>query len=292
MSSFAPFQKPKPPPTGGNDFWGQPHTAPKTPERSPWTPGASTGATQTFAPPVQPVQTAAAKANPPQLTPEGKVAAAGRSGDTPAENVGAQLGVQNDIKAQEEYDNSFQGKADALWTEMLAGHDASLGGKMNQTYADEAGAGRRMAEMNAGMGRGVSGGFAGGMGQVALGGMQQRQDVMSQHEQQGLTMKAAYLDKLIKQAEASNDRELQEQLEAERNATQLAIAGSGLDTTQYNEDPDMNGVPNIQGETVAPIPDTYGQGYSAEAGGQQKDYYGLAGDQLANYERLRNRAGG
>src|SRR3990167_281785 len=162
----------------------------------------------------------------------------------------------------------FQQQANDLWSGMLAEHDANLGGKMQQTYADQSLAGRRAAEMNAGRGNSVGGSFGQGQAQVAIGGMQARQDTLTKHTNQGLTMKAAYLDKLIKQAEAKNDREREAYLQAEQDKTQLAIANAGLDETQY-PDPNEGG----GGGSTIVNPDNPDQ--SVNVSGTQKFGYDL-----------------
>lgn len=120
---------------------------------------------------------------------------------------------------------NYEGDASSMWASMMADHEAGLEGKLQGTYADEALSGRRMAEMNALGGGGVGGAFAGGAGQVALGGMQQRLKTRNDHTKQGLEMKMARLTQLIKQAEAGKDRNLQRELQAEMDKTQMAIAG-------------------------------------------------------------------
>lgn len=139
--------------------------------------------------------------------------------------------------------NPYEQQAANAWAGIMAQHDAGLQGKLGQTYADEAAAGRRADVMNARLGRGVSGGgFAAGQAQVALGGMAQRQDVLNKHGKQGLEMKMAFLDTLIRRAEATKDRRLQEQLQAESDKTMLAMQGANLDTTSYASDaPDSGG---------------------------------------------------
>lgn len=130
--------------------------------------------------------------------------------------------------------NGYDQQADDMWAQAQKDYDASLEGEMSQTYADEARAGRLADAQSAMLGQGVSGGgYQAGQAQVALGGMQQRQNTLSQHYKQGLTMKMAYLDTLIKRAEASKDRALQEKLQAEADKTMLAMQGSNIDTTNY-----------------------------------------------------------
>ena len=73
--------------------------------------------------------------------------------------------------------------------------------------------------------------------------MAQRQDVLNKHTQQGLQMKLAYLETLIKRAEASKDRRLQEQLQAEADKTLLLINGANLDTPNPAGNPEGAEVP-------------------------------------------------
>jgi hypothetical protein len=122
-------------------------------------------------------------------------------------------------------DAPFQMNADSLWSQMMADHEAGLQGQLQGTYADEANAGRRMAEMNAMGGGRMGGAFAGGMAQTAIGGEQARLKARNDHLKQGLEMKMARLQQLIKQAEANRDRNLQRELQAEADKTQMAIAG-------------------------------------------------------------------
>lgn len=117
----------------------------------------------------------------------------------------------------------------AMWADMMAQHDAGLEGKLQGTFADEANAGRRMNEMNALGGGGMGGAFAGGLGQVVLGGDQQRINVRNEHNKQGLEMKMARLEQLIKQAEAGKDRDLERELRAEADKTALEIAAMGAE---------------------------------------------------------------
>lgn len=120
---------------------------------------------------------------------------------------------------------TFQSDANSMWSGMMADHDAGLEGKLQGTYADEALNQRRMSEMNALEGGGVGGAFAGGTAQVALGGQQNRLKARNDHLKQGLEMKMARLQQLIKQAEANKDRNLMRELQAEADKTQMAIAG-------------------------------------------------------------------
>mgnify|MGYP001591079739 CR=1 FL=1 len=128
--------------------------------------------------------------------------------------------------------NNYEQQATDMWSGMMADYDASLGSKLDQTYADEARAGRKSDAISALSGAGVSGGgYQAGQAQVTLGGMAQRQDTMTQHTKQGLTMKLTYLDSLIKRAEASKDRALQERLQKEADDTLLLLQGSQIDPT-------------------------------------------------------------
>lgn len=121
-----------------------------------------------------------------------------------------------------------------MWADVLSDYDASLEGKIGQTYADEARAGRRSDVESSMLGQGVSGGgYQAGQAQVALGGMSQRQDVMNEHYKQGLMMKLTYLESLIKRAEAAKDRAHADRLRAEEDKTLLLLNQSGIDTTDY-----------------------------------------------------------
>ena len=162
------------------------------------------------------------------------------SNDKPG--VGASdLSIKDDSKNDGQGGNAFESQAANMWTDLLANYDQSLGGKMEQTYADEARAGRMTEERNAMLGRSISGGgAAAGQAQVALGGMAQRQDVLNKHTQQGLQMKLTYLESLIKRAEAQKDRKLRDKLDAEYNKTLLELQGGQINPTNTAgpEDPD------------------------------------------------------
>ena len=146
----------------------------------------------------------------------------------------------------------YDEQASDMWSNLLAGYDASLGGKMQQTYADEAGAGRKADAMNAMLGRGVAGGgYQAGQAQVALGGMAQRQDTLNQHTRQGLQMKMTYLESLIRRAEAGKDRALQEKLQAEADKTLLLLNEANVDPTQYEEDEETSANDMPGGDTDA-----------------------------------------
>lgn len=120
-------------------------------------------------------------------------------------------------------------QASDQWADTLAQYQKQGEGINTQSYADEANNARRNAEMNAQSGGGMGGSFAGGQAQVQLGGMQQRQQAQQAYQKQGLEMKMAHLDQLIKRAEASNDRNLQRELQAEADKTALTL--KTMDTT-------------------------------------------------------------
>jgi len=113
----------------------------------------------------------------------------------------------------------------SLWADILKDHDAGRQGLFNQANADEAGAARRNAEVNAISGGGVGGAFAGGNAQVAIGGMQARQKALQDFNKQGVELKMARLEQLIKQAEAKGDRDLSRELQAEADKTAMTLKG-------------------------------------------------------------------
>ena len=159
----------------------------------------------------------------------------------------------------------YESQSDALWKQNLKDFEGGLQGQLDQTYADEARAGR-IADSQAGeLGRSLSGGgYAAGQAQVQLGGMAQRQDTRNKHVQQGLQMKMAYLDTLIKRAEASKDRNLQEKLQAEADKTMLAINGAGIDKTDYaglEEGEDPVTAEEILGAREQLVPDKKGKSW-------------------------------
>lgn len=119
----------------------------------------------------------------------------------------------------------FQQRFDDMWGETQAQYEGALGDMLEGTYADEAAAGRRNAEMNALAGGGMGGAFAGGQAQVALGGMQQRLKARQDWAKRGLELKMTYLQHMLRQAEAEKDRDLQQWLQAEADKTALEIAG-------------------------------------------------------------------
>lgn len=116
-------------------------------------------------------------------------------------------------------------QTDKMWQGIQDDQAKGLEGMLQGTYADEARQGRTFNEMNANMGGNAAGGaFAGGQAQVALGGMQQRLGARNQWGKQQLDMKMAYLGNMMKQAEASKDRELQAYLQGEADKTSLLLA--------------------------------------------------------------------
>lgn len=133
----------------------------------------------------------------------------------------------------------YEEDASKMWSGMMADNDASLAGALKGTYADEALSGRRMNEMNALGGGGMGGAFAGGLAQTAIGGEQARLKAKNDNLKQGLELKMARLQQLIRQAEAGKDRNLQRELQAEADKTQLAIAGMATGGQQQVEDPNM-----------------------------------------------------
>lgn len=129
-----------------------------------------------------------------------------------------QAGVEAGAEAQ-----GFQSDANKTWADMLSSSNQMQNDALRSTYADEAQNERRAAEANAMGGGAIGGGFAAGQAQAQLGGTQQRLDVRQKFAGQQLNMKAAYLQTLIKQAEASKDRNLQRELQAELDKTNLQI---------------------------------------------------------------------
>ena len=98
----------------------------------------------------------------------------------------------------------------------LDAQQAMLDPMLDQTYADEALAGRRAAGMNAAMGRGMGGGFGGAMAQTALGGMQARQKAHQAHQAQRLGMMEGQTQRLF--GEAGQRRGIGTQMEAQELA--------------------------------------------------------------------------
>jgi hypothetical protein len=144
---------------------------------------------------------------------------------------------------------------DDIYGEMMSDHAGTLDELMQQTYADESRAGRRAAEMNAAMGRGVSGGgFASGQAQVAMGGMNARQQAKLQHAQKGIELKMAYLDRLYQQAEKDKDRALQRELQEKMDAAMKdsayisAVLGADADTLSYLQTGELPGYGDGDGD--------------------------------------------
>ncbi len=130
----------------------------------------------------------------------------------------------------------YQQRFDDLWGEIQGQHEAGLSGILEGTYADEANASRRANEMNALSGGGMGGAFAGGQAQVALGGMQQRQQARNEHLKQGLQMKMTVLQRYLDQAENEKDRDLQEWLQTEADKTAMELAQMGYQAqSEQNE---------------------------------------------------------
>ncbi len=126
----------------------------------------------------------------------------------------------------------YQQRFDDEWSGIQDQHNAGLGGMLEGTYADEANAARRSSEMNAAMGGGVGGAFAGGQAQVALGGMQQRLGARNEHLKQGLEMKMSVLQRYLQQAEQEKDRDLQRWLQTEADKTAMELAEMGYESEE------------------------------------------------------------
>lgn len=154
---------------------------------------------------------------PGTMIPNGSTAAPGGTmgGPSPAARSAAGVGAPG-TPAQ------LNAGADQ-WADIMSQYGQGKKDIYNQSYADEATNARRNAEMNAQSGGGLGGSFAGGQAQVQLGGMQQRQQALQNYNKQGLELKMAHLDQLIKQAEASNDRNLSRELQAEADKTAMAL---------------------------------------------------------------------
>lgn len=140
-------------------------------------------------------------------------------------DAGDPVSVLDKDRPQQDDAIDFQARFDDMWNQTQAQHEAGLQGMLEGTYADEAAAGRRNAEMNALSGGGMGGAFAGGQAQTAIGGMQARLKARNDHMKQGLQMKMTYLQHMLQQAEREKDRDLQEWLQTEADKTLIEIQG-------------------------------------------------------------------
>lgn len=109
------------------------------------------------------------------------------------------------------------------WGQIMADQDAALGNIMTGISADESMNARRAAEMNAGMGGSVGGGFLGGQIQAQLSGTVARADAQAEANIRNTELKMTYLDRMIEMAEAQNNRDLQRELQAERDALAVKL---------------------------------------------------------------------
>lgn len=126
------------------------------------------------------------------------------------------------------------------WSQLWEQYNQAGEAAQQQTFMDEARAGRGMSAVNAMTGGSLGGAFAGGAGSVAVGGMQARLQAQQQHAQQGLELRMAYLDRLYADAEREDNQELTQWIENERNKTALDVAAlqasgeADLETAQEN----------------------------------------------------------
>lgn len=109
------------------------------------------------------------------------------------------------------------------WGNVWDQHKESREGIMEQSYADQASAERRAANMNARMGAGMGGGFGAGMAQASLGGAQQRMQAQQEWSKRGVELRMAYLDRKLRAAEAAEDRELQREIQDKMNEANMQM---------------------------------------------------------------------
>lgn len=137
---------------------------------------------------------------------------------------------------------AWEGEFDKAWEQ----HQGTRENMFEQSYADQASAERRAANMNARMGAGMGGGFGAGMGQAALAGAQQRMQAESDWNKRGVELRMAHLDRQLKSAEARNDREAAEKIVDKQNAAMLEMTeiegrfGAGVETLKHLERGERN----------------------------------------------------
>ena len=278
--TFDPFKKQEQLGLGAAPSQGAFPAASETPPTAPA--AAPAGPALTF----DPAQQANLNVTSPEMSPGDRAAApalgfqgdAAVFGDANREEKGERAQQAKENAADQA--NPYENQAADAWAGLMSGYDDSLGSKINMTYADEARAGRAADVQSVMLGQGVSGGgYQAGQAQVALGGMAQRQDVANKHYQQGLNMKMAYLETLIKRAEATKDRALQERLQAEADKTLLLINSQGIDASSYGQNMTIDQDGDVS--PAAPPGSTQTEGdvnrmWDAVTGEDKKDAYNWA----------------
>lgn len=120
--------------------------------------------------------------------------------------------------------NTFQLSADTEWQGIKGDLNKGLQEQYKGIDFDTSRMGRRMANINAMSGGSVGGAFVGGQMQAGLEGAQMKRHALNDHQNRSLKIKMTYLDILLKQAEAQNDREMRLQIENAMRETELKIA--------------------------------------------------------------------
>jgi hypothetical protein len=117
---------------------------------------------------------------------------------------------------------------EALYKDILSQHRNAWGGIESGIAANTALNQRRMANMNAGMGRSVAGGFGGMMAQAILGGQQNLANARLQHDKEGRQLQMDWLDKQLHRQEREEDRAFQ--LASESSGVPQGYGGDGVVT--------------------------------------------------------------
>lgn len=92
------------------------------------------------------------------------------------------------------------------YQDLLGQHEKGREGLFNQSYADEALAMRRAANLGTDLGAGASGAMGAAAAQIGLGGMQQRQQALQGWQQRGMELGEKRTERLAQEAEADRQR--------------------------------------------------------------------------------------
>jgi hypothetical protein len=127
-----------------------------------------------------------------------------------AQDALAATGANYDVSAVN-YDQPAEGQDwRSDYDRALSSQEQATQAQLGQTWSDQALASRRAAEMNAQMGRGAGGGLAGLEAQVALGGMQQRANVLGQAGEKRAALETERAKTTFAGQQAADERRLKE----------------------------------------------------------------------------------
>jgi hypothetical protein len=146
-------------------------------------------------------------------------------------------------------------QAQRMWADIMKGQQANLDQSLAGIGAQQSLYGRRAAEMNASLGRGVGGGFAAGQAQAQLGAQQLELDVRSEHAKRGLELQMTQLKELQERAREDRDYVREQEL------TREAAFRAGI-LTMLN---DPNIPPNLKSAMLRTL----------QQGGDMSEYAGM-----------------